>query len=154
MFQFFVIEIDQAKNLESEDFLSVNKCKRQCVEDVTRKENFDLQKYINDLRQERKLWQSTLKERKSKRRVLSKQKSVLVEQGQNFDSKALSVSERNFLSASPNYEYIYENNQKLSDMALKITLLNELVFKLNERFMVRMKEKLDKTTKKVIAMSG
>ncbi|KAF7400603.1 uncharacterized protein V1477_017273 [Vespula maculifrons] len=147
-------EIDQARNLENEDFVSINKCKRQCVEDVTRTENFDLQKYIRDLKQERKLWQSTLKERKSKRRVLSKQKSVLETLGENLDSKALSDSERSFLSASPNYEYIYENSQKLSDTALKITLLNELVFKLNERFMTRMKEKLDKTTKKVIEMSG
>ncbi|XP_035722166.1 uncharacterized protein LOC118441622 [Vespa mandarinia] len=147
-------ETDQARNLENEDFLEINKSKRQCVEDVTKKENFDLQKYINDLRQERKLWQSTLKERKSKRRILSKQKSVLEEQGQNLDTKALSDSERSFLSASPNYEYICENSQKLSDMALKIILLNELVFKLNERFMLRMKEKLNKTTKKIIEMSG
>lgn len=39
-----------------------------------------------------------LKERKSKRRILTKQKSALENLGQNLDYKALSDSERSFLS--------------------------------------------------------
>ncbi|KAI4501180.1 hypothetical protein M0802_003553 [Mischocyttarus mexicanus] len=147
-------ELKEIRNLENDDSLSDNKCKRPRVSDITREESFNLQEYINDLKQERKLWQLKLKERKSKRRVLTKQKSALENLGQNLDYKALSDSERSFLSANPNYEYIYENSQKLSKTTLKVILLNELISKLNNRFMIRMKEKLDKTTKKIIEISG
>ncbi|KAK2584442.1 hypothetical protein KPH14_006822 [Odynerus spinipes] len=145
-------ETDKEKNAGNDEFLPISNCKRQRVEDV-RKENFDLQSYIADLREERKTWQMTLKERKSDRRVLSKKKSSLEQLGQSLDLEALSDSERSFLSAHPNYEYVYENSQKLSNVALKMTLLNELVYKLNERFMLRMREKLCKATKKIVDMS-
>lgn len=147
-------EKSKAKKFEDDESLSINDNKRQCVEDVRRKENFDLQKYINNLSQERKMWQTTLKERKSERRTLSKQKSSLEQLGQNSDLKVLSDSERSFLFARPDYKYIYENSQKLSIVGLKINLLNELIYKLNGRFMSRMREKLHMATKKIIEMSG
>ncbi|XP_014601667.1 PREDICTED: uncharacterized protein LOC106785573 [Polistes canadensis] len=146
-------ELNEVRNLENDDLLSDNKCKRQRVKDITGKESFNLQEYINDLKQERKLWQLKLKERKSKRRILTKQKSALENLGQNLDYKALSDSERSFLLAKPNYDYIYENSQKLSNRSLKVILLNELMFKLNDKFIIRMQEKLDKITKKIIEIS-
>lgn len=147
-------ETDKPQNLNNYDCPSIDNCKRQRVEHERREENFDLQKYISNLKQERKMWLTTLQERKLERRLLAKQKSSLEEVGQNLDIKVLSDSERSFLSAHPNYEYIYESSNKLSNVAFKTMFLNELAYKLNDKFMLRMREKLFKATRQIVDISG
>lgn len=116
-------------------------------------EAFNLKEYIEKLKHERKTWQEECKKRKIERRSLTKDKESIERQGQVLDLNILSESERTFLLKRPDYEYICKNNQKLVDVALKISTLNQLIHKLNQRFMEKMESNISKATSNVIKMS-
>ncbi|XP_032672828.1 uncharacterized protein LOC116844852 [Odontomachus brunneus] len=115
-------------------------------------ESFDLEKYIEKLKQERKDWQQEYKKRKSQRKNLTKQKAIAESQGQLLDLNILTKSERAFIRARPNYEYICKNSQKLSDVALKISTLSQVVNKLNQRFMEKMENNISRASRDIIEM--
>lgn len=117
-------------------------------------ETFNLEEYIEKLRQERKNWQQEYKDRRTQRKNLLKQKESLEEQGQIIDINALTEHERNFLLTRPNYEHICKNSQKLLDTAIKLSTLGELVNTLNTRFMKKMENNMLATTKNIIKMSN
>ncbi|EFN89382.1 uncharacterized protein LOC105185314 [Harpegnathos saltator] len=114
---------------------------------------FNLEEYIKKLKQERKDWQQEYKNRKIQRKNLAKEKTIMESQGQLLDINILTESERAFITARPDYEYICKNGQKLSDVALKISILSRLVHKLNQRFMENMENNMSRAVKDIIKMS-
>lgn len=138
--------------MTNENKLVLNEDKKECST-YTDAEIFNLKEYIEKLKQERKEWQQEYKFRKIQRKTLTKQKINLERQGQPLDTNALTESQRAFIAARPNYENICRNTQKLHDTVLKITTLNQLVCKLNQRFMEKMEDNIARTTKKVIELS-
>lgn len=115
-------------------------------------ETFDLEEYIEKLKQERKDWLQEYKKRKIQRKNLTKQKAIAESQGQLLDVNILTEFERAFIKARPNYEYICKNSQKLSDVALKISTLSQLVHKLNQRFMEKMENNISRASRDIIEM--
>ncbi|XP_076232255.1 uncharacterized protein LOC143177879 [Calliopsis andreniformis] len=124
-----------------------------CMSKMPEEECFGLEEYVNSLRKERKEWIETYKRRKLERKSLMKQKLRLEEQGQCLDLSILSDSDKAFVLACPNYQHLYENTRKLSEMVLKISVLSQVVYKLNQRFILQMERRLGKVTKKVIETS-
>ncbi|XP_020300084.1 uncharacterized protein LOC109863861 [Pseudomyrmex gracilis] len=126
---------------------------RECNEHNTTK-TFNLEEYIERLREERKNWQREYKDRRTQRKNLLKQKASLEGQGQIIDINALTERERNFLLTRPNYEHICKNSQKLLDTAIKLSTLGELVNTMHIRFMKKMENNILATTKSIIKMSN
>ncbi|XP_011633404.1 uncharacterized protein LOC105424718 [Pogonomyrmex barbatus] len=116
-------------------------------------EVFNLKEYIEKLRQERKDWQQKYKNRKVQRKNLTKQKITIEGQGQILDINLLTESERHFVLTRPNYEHICKNSQKLLDLALKLSILSQHVYKLNRRFMEKMEGNISKATIDIIKIS-
>ncbi|EZA48884.1 hypothetical protein DMN91_005698 [Ooceraea biroi] len=116
-------------------------------------DTFNLKEYTKKLKDERTNWQEEYRRRKIERRDLAKEKASMEEEGQTLDINILSESERTFLLKRPNYEYFCKNNQKLLDVALKISMLNQLVRKLNQRFMEKMEDNISQSTRSIIEMS-
>lgn len=111
-----------------------------------------MQKYINDLKQERKEWKRTFRQRERQHKALLKQTTNMHQREQELDLNVLSESERSFLLSRPNYEHIYEKAKKLGLMALETKLLNEHVMHLHKQHMLRAQKKLDDLTTRVIGM--
>lgn len=150
----FHTRVDQSKDNEGSPgnrFSSSKVNKESIAENET--ETFNLKKYIEELRQERKDWQKEYKSRKTQRKNLAKQKTSLEKQGQAFDISILTESDRVFLLTRPNYELICQNSQKTLDAALKISLLGQHIQKLNKKFMEKMESNISTTTKNVIKLS-
>lgn len=105
------------------------------------------------MKNERKEWIDTLKQRKSQRKCLTKQKLCIENQGQTLDLSILTEFEKAFITARPNYQQICRNYKQMSDVALKISELQSIVYKLNEKFILQMEDKLHKLTDKIIEMS-
>lgn len=118
----------------------------------TNVETFNLKEYVGKLKQERKDWQQEYKNRKIRRKNLAKQKINLEKQGQPLDINILTESERVFLMSRPNYEHMCKSSKNLSNMALKISILNQLVCKLNKQFMKKMEDNISRATRDVIKM--
>lgn len=119
----------------------------------TPQEVFNFEEYVNSLKNERKEWLETYKRRKRERRSLTKQKLRLENDGQPLDLNLLSDSEKAFLLARPNYQNICKNANKLSETALKISMLNDMVYEVNKRFILQMEERLRKIKKRIIETS-
>ncbi|CAK9810414.1 hypothetical protein ANTPLA_LOCUS6579 [Anthophora plagiata] len=126
----------------------------KCASTVSQEETFNLKEYIMCLKNERKEWIDTLKQRKAQRKILKKQKLCLEDQGQLVDLNILTDCERAFVTAKPNYQCICRNYKKLSDVTVKLSILHGKVYKLNQRFISEMGKKLRRITKKVIEISG
>lgn len=118
------------------------------------REEFNLQEYIISLRGERKQWIETLRQRRIERKNLAKQKLCLETQGQTLDLSFLTEKEKVFLAARPNYQQICKNYKKLSDVTVKISMLQNTVSKLNQRFITDVEEHVHKVTDKIIKESG
>ncbi|KZC13287.1 PREDICTED: uncharacterized protein LOC107191395 [Dufourea novaeangliae] len=116
-------------------------------------EGFNLELYIRNLKEERKEWIETLRQRKAERKSLKKQKLRLENQGKSVDLITLSDSEKAFVTSRPDYQSICKSNKRLTEMALKVSILHHMVYKLNQRFILRMEKKLCRVTKKVIETS-
>lgn len=127
-----------------------NKDKGKCNAE---NETSNLKEYVEKLRQERKDWQQEYKNRKVQRRNLTKQKASVEGQGQVLNINILTETERTFILTRPNYEHICKNSQKLLDMALKISMLNQHVYKLNRRFMEQIEGNIAKATANIIKIS-
>lgn len=84
---------------------------------------------------------------------MTKEKASMEMEGQTLDINILSDSERAFLSKRPDYEYICKNSKKLLNVALKISMLNQLIHKLNVRFVEEMESKISKATRTLVKMS-
>ncbi|XP_053986902.1 uncharacterized protein LOC128880640 [Hylaeus volcanicus] len=126
----------------------------ECPSKIQQETAFNLEEYIKSLREERKEWIETYKQRKAERRKLKKQKLYLdTEGGQPLDLSILSDSEKAFVTARPNYMLICKNNQKLTVTTSKISLLNQMIYELNERFILQMEKRLRKVTDKIIETS-
>lgn len=138
--------------IESEKSMN-NHDARECISSLPQEENFDLVEYINSLVNERKEWILTSRQRKNECRCLSKQKLHIENQGQPLDLNILSESEKAFVTACPNYRRICKTNNKLTDAAVKVSALNQVVYKLNERFILQMEKRLSILTDKVIKTS-
>ncbi|XP_003708220.2 uncharacterized protein LOC100880510 [Megachile rotundata] len=150
IFQNRVISFDECKENEKfEDIQGATSCRQT----ISRKEHFNLEEYIINLRNERKEWIETLKQRKSQRKCLSKQKLCIENQGQTLDLNVLTEFEKAFITARPNYQQICRNYKKMSDVALKISELQSIVYKLNEKFILQMEDRLHKVTDRIIEMS-
>ena len=120
---------------------------------TTAEEPFNLDKYIINLKNERKEWIETLKQRKAQRKILTKQKLCIENQGQVIDLNVLTESERAFVMARPNFQEICKNHKKILDVTLKVSELRSIVHKLNEKFILQMEERLQKLTDKIIEIS-
>lgn len=114
---------------------------------------FNLVEYIENLKQERKDWHQEYRNRKCQRKDLAKQKACIEHQGQIMDMNVLTEYERAFLIGRPDYELICRNTQKLHDMTLKISMLNQLVHKVNQRFVNCMEKNIVLSIKEIIKMS-
>lgn len=141
-------ECEGPQRLEKDRSVSIESA-TECTT-VSTVESFDLKNYVNSLKEERASWLKTYKQRKAKRRNLTKQKLSIQDQGQVLDLSALSESERAFVKARPNYEQIYANGKKLSSVALQVARTNQLVLKLNQTFILRMEERLRNVTQRII----
>lgn len=130
----------------------MNKVNKEDI-DENETEAFNLKKYIEKLREERKNWQKEYKSRKTQRKNLAKQKTNLERQGQAFDISILTESDRAFFLTRPNYELICQNSQKTLDTALKISILGQHIQKLNQKFMEKMENSISTVTKNVIKLS-
>lgn len=150
IFQNRVISFDELK--ENEKFEDVDGAASD-AQTISRKELFNLEEYIIHLKNERKEWIDTLKQRKSQRKCLTKQKLCIENQGQTLDLSILTEFEKAFITARPNYQQICRNYKQMSDVALKISELQSIVYKLNEKFILQMEDKLHKLTDKIIEMS-
>ncbi|KAK9310697.1 hypothetical protein QLX08_000024 [Tetragonisca angustula] len=125
----------------------------KCVSEISQEKPFNLEKYIINLRNERKEWINTLKQRKIQRKNLASQKLHLENQGQSLDCNILAEFEKTFVRAQPNYQHIYRNYKDLSAMIKKISMLRNLTYKLNQRFILQMEKRLNKVTDKIIETS-
>ncbi|CAL7947966.1 unnamed protein product [Xylocopa violacea] len=123
------------------------------VSNESQEETFNLEKYIISLRNERKEWIETLKQRKAQRRSLAKQKLRLEKEGQHLDLNILTERDKAFITARPNYQYICKNYKKLSDTTGKMSALYNQVYRLNQRFILQMERKLNRITDKIVATS-
>ncbi|XP_029160382.1 uncharacterized protein LOC114932387 [Nylanderia fulva] len=147
-----IITCDQTEGNEgtpNRNRFSSSKVNEECIaqKDV---EAFNLKEYIEKLKQERKDWQQEYRERKTQRKNLTKQKNSM--KGQVFDENLLTESERDFLLSRPNYEHIYQNNQKIVDAALKISTLSQHVHRLNQKFIEKMENNISTATKNIIKL--
>ncbi|KAG7197867.1 hypothetical protein KM043_001678 [Ampulex compressa] len=123
------------------------------LDEVKEQGTFNLSQYVESLRKERKLWQERWKERKSQRRNLVKQKARMEEEGQSLDLNLLSDAERVFVASRPNYEHIHKNTKRLTNVASKIIILNQLVQRLNQRFTSKLEEETYNFTRQIIKIS-
>ncbi|XP_076755194.1 uncharacterized protein LOC143425981 [Xylocopa sonorina] len=137
---------------ENEEVVDIGNVEK-CASNESQEEPFNLEKYIISLRNERKEWIETLKQRKVQRRHLAKQKLRLEKEGEYLDLSVLTKRDKAFITARPNYQYICKNYKKLSDTAGKISVLHNLVYRLNQRFILQMEEKVNRITDKIIAIS-
>lgn len=112
-----------------------------------------MEQYICRLRNERKEWIETFRQRKAERKSLTKKKLRLESQGQPVDLTVLTDSEEAFVMARPNYQSICKNNKRLTEMTLKVSILNQTVYKLNQRFISQMEKRVGKITEKIMEMS-
>lgn len=94
-----------------------------------------------------------MKQRKTQRKNLTKQKLCLENQEQLLDLNILSEYEKTFVTARPSYQHICKNYEKLSDMLVKLSVLYNLAYKLNQRFISQMERRLCKITDKIIKIS-
>ncbi|XP_046739726.1 uncharacterized protein LOC124407535 [Diprion similis] len=113
---------------------------------------FDIEKYIADLEEERKIWKQTLLDRKRQHKSISKQTSNLQRCEQDLDLNVLSESERTFLLVRPNYEHICEKAKKLRIMAAETRIFCNQMTHLHNQCMLRARRKLDALTTKIIDM--
>ncbi|XP_078045127.1 uncharacterized protein LOC144474286 [Augochlora pura] len=144
VFQSRIVDFDQCEENEK----SIDK--KHSPSKTSQVEEFDLKQYIRNLENERKEWISMLKQRKSERKRLMNQKLRLESQRQPFDLNALTDSERAFVMARPNYQHIYENNKKLQETAVKVSILNQIVYRVNQKFISKMEVGLCKMTENII----
>ncbi|KOC65974.1 hypothetical protein WH47_12773 [Habropoda laboriosa] len=121
--------------------------------EVLQEENFNLKEYIMCLKNEREEWIDTLKQRKAQRKNLTKEKLHFESQGQLLDLSILTDCEKAFIRSKPNYQYICRNYKKLLDITVKLSVLHNKVYKLNQRFISQMEGKLHRITEKVIEIS-
>lgn len=116
-------------------------------------EAFNLEEYINGLRNEREEWIRTFKRRKAEQKSLTKHKLRLESEGQPLDVNILPDSERTFVIARPDYQHICKSNKRLSERTLRVSVLNQMANVLNQRFIFQMEKRLGKVTEKVIQTS-
>ncbi|CAK9812889.1 hypothetical protein ANTQUA_LOCUS7442 [Anthophora quadrimaculata] len=146
-------ECEGASGTETEKAVDVEDATK-CASKVSQEKTFNLKEYIMCLKNERKEWIDTLKQRKAQRKSLKKQKLSLENQGQLADLNILTDYQRAFVTAKPNYQYICRNYKKLSDVTVKLSILDGKVYKLNQRFISQMEKKLHRITGKVIGILG
>ncbi|XP_031844325.1 uncharacterized protein LOC116432101 [Nomia melanderi] len=125
----------------------------RCISETSQAETFNLEQYICSLKNERKEWIETFRQRKTERKCLTKKKLLLESQGQPVDLTTLTDSEEAFVMARPNYQSICKNNKRLTEMTLKVSMLNHRAHKLNQRFITQMEKRLSKITKTIMEMS-
>lgn len=125
----------------------------KCVSEISQEKLFNLEKYIIDLRNERKKWIDTLKQRKIQRKNLTSQKLHLENQGQSLDFNILAEFGKTFVRAQPNYQHIYRNYTELLNMIKRILMLHNLTYKLNQKFILQMEKRLNNVTDKIIEIS-
>nr|XP_046472734.1 uncharacterized protein LOC124214485 [Neodiprion pinetum] len=113
---------------------------------------FDIEKYIVDLEEERKIWKETLLDRKRQYKSISKQTSNLQCCKQEVDLNVLSESERTFLLVRPNYEHICEKAKKLCIMADETRIYYNQMTHLHNQCMLKARRRLDALTTKIIDM--
>ncbi|XP_076654780.1 uncharacterized protein LOC143360096 [Halictus rubicundus] len=145
-----VIAFDQCE--EDEKPVDNNDIKA-CASETPEVEVFDLEQYIHRLKNERTEWIKTWKQRKAERKSLTKKKLQLESQGQPVDLTALTDSEKAFVVARPNYQSICKKNKKLKETMLKVLMLHQMVYKLNQRFILKMEKRVSKIKGKIIEMS-
>ncbi|XP_033326777.1 uncharacterized protein LOC117220676 [Megalopta genalis] len=147
VFQSRIVDFDQCEeNQNSMD----NDDMKHYASKTLQEDDFDFEQYIHNLKNERKQWITMLKQRKSERKRLLNQKLRLESQRQPFDLTVLTDSERAFVLARPNYQNIYENNKKLREKTVKLSILNQMVYRVNQKFISRMEVGLRKITEKII----
>ncbi|PBC30558.1 uncharacterized protein LOC107997022 [Apis cerana] len=152
VFQSRQIIFDECEGTEDKETVE-NREDIKCVSNTTQEKVFNLEEYIINLRNERKEWIETLKQRKTQRKNLTKQKLCLENQEQLLDLNILSEYEKTFVTARPSYQHICKNYEKLSDMLVKLSVLYNLAYKLNQRFISQMERRLCKITDKIIKIS-
>lgn len=103
------------------------------------------------MKHERQLWKKTLKERKSRRRVLVKQE--LISKEIDEDLNILNESEKLFLQLQPNYSKISKNITNLVPIAVKIAQLNSHINHLNKNLSDCMNEKIYDATKQLAKLA-
>ncbi|XP_071856728.1 uncharacterized protein [Bombus fervidus] len=139
--------VEDEKTVDAEDVI-------KCVSKISPEKPIDLEEYIINLRNERKEWIETLKQRKVQRKNLAKQKLYSENGGQLLDLNVLAEYEKAFVTARPNYQHIYRNYKKLSDVVAKTSVLYNLTYKLNQRFVRQMERRLCKVNDKIIEILG
>lgn len=115
-------------------------------------EAFHLGEYIEKLKREQIDWEEEYRKRRARRKDLTKQKAIAESQGQFLDIDRLTESEKAFVRMRPNYEDICKNMQKLSNVALKISILNQMVHNSHQKFTERMESNISRATRDIIQM--
>lgn len=112
VFQSRQIIFDECEGTEDKETVE-NREVIKCTSNTTQEKVFNLEEYIINLRNERKEWIETLKQRKTQRKNLTKQKLCLENQEQLLDLNVLSEYEKTFVTARPSYQHICKNYEKL-----------------------------------------
>ncbi|KAJ8680846.1 hypothetical protein QAD02_016633 [Eretmocerus hayati] len=116
------------------------------------KASFDLRKYIDSLKEEKKQWKKEYAKRKTQVKELSKS-SQNQETSATLDLSCLSDSERAFLAARPDYEEFNRNVFQLHALATKVTYLNSLAESLFEKSIMKMQSDVKNATQRVIKLA-
>ncbi|XP_076673677.1 uncharacterized protein LOC143371912 [Andrena cerasifolii] len=148
-----VFDEDKGTQLTRSDKCTDTDAGAERASEASQEEAFNLEEYINGLRNEREEWIGTFRRRKAEQKSLTKHKLRLESEGQPLDVNILSDSERTFVIARPDYQNICKSNKRLSERTLRVSVLNQMTNALNQRFILQMEKRLGKVTKKVIQTS-
>ena len=147
-----VFDKDKSTQLTS-DKCAVTDAGAEQASEALQEDAFNLEEYINGLKNEREEWIRTLRRRKAEQKSLTKHKLRLESEGQPLDLNILPDSEKTFVIARPDYQHICKSNKRLSETTLRVSVLNRMANALNQRFIFQMEKRLGKVTEKVIRTS-
>ena len=148
-----VFDKDKSTQLTRSDKCADTDAGAERASEALQEEAFNLEEYINGLKNEREEWIRTFRKRKADQKSLTKHKLRLESEGQPSDMNILLDSERTFVIARPDYQHVCKSNRRLSERTLRVSVLNRMANALNQRFIFQMEKRLGKVTEKVIQTS-
>lgn len=118
----------------------------------TAAETFDLQAYVDKLKEEISDWRDVIKERQNEYKKLMKKKSKLKKKGQEVDLNLLSADERKFFENRPNLDLLMSNTRELMDMTVKTVVLHQHYIQRYEYLQSLCERKMNEAKEKLISM--
>lgn len=115
-------------------------------------EAFDLQKYVDKLKEEIAAWHDVSNERKDEHHKLAKKKAEIKKSGQEADLNLLTEDERKFIDDRPNLDHLMSSGKDLLDLSVKIVQLNQHYIRRYDYLQSLIERRINEAKEKIISL--